>query len=276
MQNLICNTWDCVEAFFKNSPNIQDLETPSVRDFLKQKYLITEHKSWRGITFFHIHLILFSWTVTKSCCPVFLKNFQRFLTGDTFLTCSKRNNCAINLELVITHDIWIMLLKGVFLPALYLLVNNNSPNYRYKSVEVWMHSWKWWKCLIKYVPETEDVIRFSMLTMGFFGSADRTTDPPDGNTRFIRMINLKGGKTLSLVIIIVPRDLSNQWGIKILFSYTSSYGLLQQGRAYIICPAYKQQTFNYFGFQVKFYEDTVIFSWFEFVTSMIQTHITDL
>lgn len=92
---------------------------------------------------------------------------------------------------------------------------------------------------------------------GFFAYAD--TDPQDGNTLFIRVVNVKGGKTLSLVIIIVLRDLSNRWGIKILFSYTSSYGFLQQGRACITCSAYKQQTFNYSVFQVKFYEDMVIF-----------------
>ena len=129
----------------------------------------------------------------NSCCPVFLNDLWRFLAGSILLTCSKRNNCAINLELIITHHNWIMLLKNVFLPALYLLVNNNSPNYRYKSVEVWIHSWKWWKCLLKCVPEMETVIRFDMLTTGFFGYGDRSTAPRDGNPLFIRGINAKGG-----------------------------------------------------------------------------------
>lgn len=35
MQSLIRNTSDCVDASFKNSPNIQNLETPSVGDLLK-------------------------------------------------------------------------------------------------------------------------------------------------------------------------------------------------------------------------------------------------
>ena len=35
MQSLIRNTSDSVEASFKNSPNIQNLETPSVGDLVK-------------------------------------------------------------------------------------------------------------------------------------------------------------------------------------------------------------------------------------------------
>lgn len=121
-----------------------------------------------------------------------------------------------------------MLLESVFLPTFSLLVNNNSPNYRYKSGGIWIHSWKWCKCLINYVPEMENVIRFNTLPTGFFWICWQNRRPSGcGNTLFIRVINLKGGKTLRLVIIIVPRDLSNQWGIKILFSYTSSYGSLQ-------------------------------------------------
>lgn len=81
MQSLIRNTSDCVEASFKNSPNIQNLETPSLLEtwLSKNISLLTVDLGERSLSSL-THLIIPNWTVTNSCCPAFLKHFQRFLT----------------------------------------------------------------------------------------------------------------------------------------------------------------------------------------------------
>lgn len=163
------------------------------------------------------------------------------------------------MKLVVAHDTWVMLLRGVFSLALFLLVNNNSPNYRYKSAEVRMHSWKWWKCLIKYVPETENAITLSTLTAGFLDMLREPHTLRMGTA--LSCDKWKGGKPLSLVIIIVLKYPSDWWGIKILFSCTCSYGFLQQGRAYFMHTL----LINNRRLIILFFEISFMKTWLSFV-----------